>query len=72
MLLNKTDAIIRILSNINASFTVKAPNTAHLSLLTSIGYNNKETNLKVFSQLNKVVIILYLHKVQKEKYCLDI
>ena len=25
------------------SHTVKAPNIAHLSLLTSIGYNNKQT-----------------------------
>ena len=27
-------------------YTVKAPNIGHLSLLTSIGYNKKETNLK--------------------------
>ena len=26
--------------------TVKAPNIAHLSILTSVGYNKKETNLK--------------------------
>ena len=26
--------------------TVKAPNIAHLSLLTSVGYNKKETKLK--------------------------
>ena len=29
--------------------TVKAPNIAHLSLLTSITYNKKETNLKYFA-----------------------
>ena len=46
---------------------VKAPNIAHLSLLTSDGYNKKEANLKTFSQQNKVIIILYLHRVQKEK-----
>ena len=51
---------------------MKAPNIAHLSLLTSVGYDKKEANLKIFSQLNKVIIILYLHKVQKEKYCLDL
>ena len=51
---------------------VKAPNIVHLSLLTSVGYNKKEANLKMFSQLNKVIITLYLHKVQNEKYCLDL
>ena len=28
------------------TITVKAPNIGHLSILTSIGYNKKETNLK--------------------------
>ena len=28
--------------------TVKAPNILHLSILTSVGYNKKETNLKQF------------------------
>ena len=51
---------------------VKVPNIAHLSLLTSVGYNKKEANLKKISQLNKVIIILYLHKVQNEKYFLDL
>ena len=27
-------------------YTVKAPNVAHLSILTSVRYNKKETNLK--------------------------
>ena len=36
--------------------TVKAPNIAHLSFLTSIGYNNKETKLKKCVQPNKVII----------------
>ena len=30
-------------------YTVKAPNTAHLSNLTSVGYNKEETNLKKIS-----------------------
>ena len=47
--------------------TVKAPKIEHLSILTSVGYNKKETNLKKFSQLNKVIIILYSHEVQNEK-----
>ena len=51
---------------------VKAPNIAHLSLLTFVGYNKKEANLNMFSQLNRVIIILYLQKVQNEKYCLDL
>ena len=38
--------------------TVNAPNIAHLSLLTSVGYNKKETNLKNSAQPNKVIIIL--------------
>ena len=36
--------------------TVKAPNIVHLSLLTSIGYNKKETKLKKCAQPNKVII----------------
>ena len=36
--------------------TVKAPNIAHLSILTSVGYNKKETKLKKNSQLNKAII----------------
>ena len=52
--------------------TVKAPNIAHLSIATSVGYSKKEANLKNCSQLNKVIIILYLHKVQNEKYFLDL
>ena len=46
---------------------VKPPNIVHLSILTSVGYNDKETNLKNCSQLNKVIFILYLRKVQNEK-----
>ena len=33
-------------SYIEYEYTVKAPNIAHLSLLTSVGYNKKETKLK--------------------------
>ena len=47
--------------------TVKAPIIAHLSLLTSVGYNQKETKLKKCTQPNKVIIIYYLHRVQNEK-----
>ena len=47
--------------------TVKAPNIAHLSLLTSVGYNNKETKWKKCIQPNKVIITYYLHTVQNEK-----
>ena len=54
------------------SIMVKAPNIAHLSHLTSVRYNKKETNLKNCSQLNKVIIILYLHKIHNEKYFLDL
>ena len=32
------------------AFTVKVPNIAHLSILTSVGYNKKETNLNNCSQ----------------------
>ena len=49
------------------TITVKAPNIAHLSLLTSIGYNKKETKLKKSAQPNKVIIIYYLPRVQNEK-----
>ena len=51
---------------IAVSYMVKAPYIAHLSILTSVGYNKKETNLKNCSQRNKVIIILYLHKVQND------
>ena len=47
--------------------TVKAPNIAHLSLLTSVGYNKKEIKLKKYAQPNKVIIIYYLHIDQNEK-----
>ena len=40
-----------------STYTAKAPNIAHLSILTSAGYNKKETNLKKKSQLNKEIII---------------
>ena len=56
----------------NIQIMVKAPNIAHLSILTSAGYNKKETNLKKKSQLNKEIIILYLHKVKNENYFLDL
>ena len=55
----------------NKKETVKAPNIAHLSFLTSVEYNKKETNLKKCAQPNKVIIILYLHRVQNEKYFPD-
>ena len=51
---------------------MKAPNIAHLSLLTSIGHNKKETKLKKCVQPNKVIIIYYLHRVQNEKYFPDL
>ena len=49
---------------------VKAPNIEDLSILTSVGYGKKETNLKNCSQQNKVIIILYLHKVQNDNFFL--
>ena len=52
--------------------TVKAPNIAHLSLLTSVGCNTKETKLNNCAQPNKVIIIYYLHIVQNEKYFPDL
>ena len=40
---------------------LKDPNNAHLSLLTSVGYNKKETKLKKCAQPNKVIInIIYI------------
>ena len=54
------------------TLTVKAPNIAHLSLLTSVGYNKKETKLKKCAQPNKVIIIYYLHRVQNENYFPDL
>ena len=50
------------------SHTVKAPNIAHISLLTSVEYNKKETKLKKCVQSNKVIIIYYLRRVQDKKY----
>ena len=47
-----------------STVTVKAPYIAHLSLLTSVRYNKKETKLKKCAQQNKVIIIYYLHRVQ--------
>ena len=47
---------------------VKAPNIAHLSLLTSVGYNKKETKFKKCAQPNKVIIIYYLQRVQNDNY----
>ena len=52
--------------------TVKAPDIAHLSLLTSVGYNKKETDLKYFAHSNKVIILLHLHRVCNEKYFPDL
>ena len=63
--LSKTNGISKI-------YTVKAPIIAHLSLLTSVGYNQKETKLKKCTQPNKVIIIYYLHRVQNEKYFTDL
>ena len=54
------------------NFTVKAPNIAHLSLLTSVGYNKNKTKLKKCTQQNKVIITYYLHTVQNEKYFPDL
>ena len=51
--------------------TAKAPNIAHLSLLTSVGYNKKERKLKKCTQLNKVIITHNLQTVQNEKYFPD-
>ena len=48
--------------------------TLHINILTLDGYNynKKETKLKKRSQPNKVIIIVYSHKVQNEKYFLDL
>ena len=54
------------------SITVKAPNIAHLSLLTSVGYNKKETKLEKCVQPNEVIITYHLHRVQNEKYFPDL
>ena len=55
---------------------MKAPNIALLSFVTSIGYYEKETDLKNCAQPNKVTIIqslyLHVHGVQNEKYCPDL
>ena len=37
---------------------VKAPYIVHVSLLTSVGYNKKEANFKMFSQLKKEIVVL--------------
>ena len=50
------------------SSSVKVPNIVHLSLLTTVGYYKKDTNLKNFVQPNKSFVILYLHRVQNVKY----
>ena len=52
--------------------TVKAPNIAHLSLLTSVGYNKKETKLKKCARPNKVTITYNLYRVKNEKYFPDL
>ena len=39
---------------------MKAPNIAHLSLLTSVGFSEKETKLKKCAQPNKEIIIYYM------------
>ena len=59
------DQALQVTANVS---TVKAPTIAHLSLLTSVGYNKNETKLKECAQPNKVIIIYYLHRVQNEKY----
>ena len=51
---------------------MKAPYIAHLSILTSVGHNKKDTNLKYFAQPNDVIIILYLHRVRNENYVPDL
>ena len=72
LVLKRTINEIVLLSTRNICFagkisTVKAPNIAHLSLLTSVGYNKKETKLKKYAQPNKVIIIYYLPRVLNEK-----
>ena len=69
-LMNKILFTINLMLKI--MLTVKAPNIAHLSLLTSVGYNKKETKLKKCTQPNKVIITYYLHTVQNEKYFPDL
>ena len=65
-------SVANLLSDIEA-ITVKAPKIVHLSLsFTSIGYNKNETNLKYFALPNKVINILYLHRVQNNKYIPDL
>ena len=56
------------LSFINEIYiTVTAPYLSHLSLLTSVGYNKKDTHMKNCAHPNQVIIILYLHRVQNGK-----
>ena len=62
----------RCISTELKAITEKAPNIAQISIVTSVGYFKKETNLKKCSHLSKVIIILYLHEVQNEKYFLDL
>ena len=64
--------VFRLGVNSIKTLTVKAPNIAHLSLLTSVGYNTKEIKLRKYAQPNKVIIIYYLHRVQNEKYFPDL
>ena len=64
--------ILNVVVPILKTLKVKAPNIAHLSLLTSIRYNKKETKLKKCVQPNKVTILYYLHQVQSEKYFPDL
>ena len=57
---------MRLLLLIRVQTVYLFPNIVHLSIVTSVAYNKKETNLKNCSQLNKVIIIHYLRKVQNE------
>ena len=57
------DQALQVTANVS---TVKAPNIAHLILLTSVGYNKNETKLKKCAQPNKVIIMYYLHRVQNK------
>ena len=55
-----------IVENVGKMVTMKAPNIAHLSLLTSVRYNKKGTKLKKCAQPNKVINVYYLYRVQNE------
>ena len=52
--------LIEYIDRTSIKSMVKAPNIAHLSLLTSVAYNKKETKLKKCTQPNKVNIIQLL------------